>query len=190
MSDSFLSDLRQVPDQQEVWLDNDSNLSWILEVVQLVTQDGAQHDQDSAIRSVSSPPHLATLTLTLTLTPSFLFQSLAHDNSALSSEIEAISVAPLPLPLSSATTPALLGPTTLVGIQKVSKFNLPPEKADSVLILMALWRIPEKNSDLVLCVNFPVREAGGEEVNAEAARDTFDLAVRTLLIKDYGLFAG
>lgn len=164
------SDLRQVPDQQEVWLDNDSNLSWILEVVQLVTQDGAQHDQDSAIR--------------------FLFQSLAHDNSALSSEIEAISVAPLPLPLSSATTPALLGPTTLVGIQKVSKFNLPPEKADSVLILMALWRIPEKNSDLVLCVNFPVREAGGEEVNAEAARDTFDLAVRTLLIKDYGLFAG
>ena len=45
-------DLRQVPDTQEVFLSNDSDLSLILEVLELVRDEGAQDDLDSAIRLV------------------------------------------------------------------------------------------------------------------------------------------
>ncbi|KAL8293033.1 hypothetical protein RQP46_000727 [Phenoliferia psychrophenolica] len=163
------SELRQVPDSQEVWLDNDSNLSFILEVVELVTESGPADDQQAALR--------------------FHFDSLAHDNTALSSTVSSLS-----LPSSAAPTtppnPPLLGPAVLSGLQTVAKFNLPPERADTVLVLMALWRIPDKRADLVLCVNFPVREEGGPELDSQLARSVFEKAVQGLKIKDYGLFAG
>lgn len=44
------SDLRQVPDSQEVYLSNNSDLSIILEVLQLVEEEGAADDLDKAIR--------------------------------------------------------------------------------------------------------------------------------------------
>ena len=54
---------------------------------------------------------------------------------------------------------------------------------------MALWRIPDKHADLVLCVNFPVREEGGPELDNQLAKTVFETAVKELRIKDYGLFA-
>lgn len=117
---------------------------------------------------------------------SFHYSSLAHDNTALTSTITTLTLPPSP-------SPPILGPTTLVGTQTVSKFNRPAEEADEVLILLALWRIPSKKADLVLTVNFPVlKEGKGErdEVGAEQARRVFEEVVRTLEIKDLGLFAG
>lgn len=42
----------------------------------------------------------------------------------------------------------------------------------------------------MLCVNFPVRKEGGEEVSGEVAKEVFERAVRTLVVRDLGLFAG
>lgn len=45
MSDScHRSDLRQIPDTQEVFLSQDSDTSTVLEILELVTTDGADHD--------------------------------------------------------------------------------------------------------------------------------------------------
>lgn len=83
------------------------------------------------------------------------------------------------------------GPTVLTGTQTVSKFNKPSEEADTVLIQFALWRIPSKNADVTLCVNYPVKMGeSGEERDPEDAKKVFEEAVRTFKIKDFGLFAG
>lgn len=178
-----------MPDSQEVWLDNDSNLSFILEVVQLVTESGPPDDQDAALRSVLCSRAESGHAAQTTLACRFHFASLAHDNTATSATVESLSL-PSPPSTSTSTSPTLLGPATLSGLQTVAKFNLPPERADVVLVLMALWRIPSKNTDLVLCVNFPVSEEGGPQLDATLARKVFADAVQGLQIKDYGLFAG
>ena len=68
---------------------------------------------------------------------------------------------------------------------------------------MALWRIPSKNSDLVLTVNFPLAYGdaekavigpGGEVVydtaGEGATKEMFGVIVESLKIEDLGLFAG
>ncbi|GAA5835593.1 hypothetical protein JCM9279_004590 [Rhodotorula babjevae] len=170
---SFLdaSDLRQVPDTQEVFLAPDSDLSLIVEVLELVKDEGSADDLEAAAR--------------------FLFSSLAHDNSALSSTVASVSVSSAAPRPSGPGQPVLLGPTILTGTQTVSKFNRPDSEADTVLIQQALWRIPARNADVTLCVNWPVRmgETGEERDDAEA-RKVFDEAVRSFEVKDFGLFAG
>lgn len=150
-------------------------------------------------RLQSSEYHLAILphaTTRLTrVSNRFHFSSLAHDNSALSSNISTVD-----LPSSSSTTangsadssrPEVQGPTVLKGTQTVSKFNRPAEEADTVLIQLALWRIPSKNADVTLCVNFPIKMGeSGEERDPVEARKVFESAVRSFEIKDFGLFAG
>lgn len=44
------SDLRQVPDTQEVFLAPDSDLSYIVEVLELVKDEQSEHDLDKAVR--------------------------------------------------------------------------------------------------------------------------------------------
>lgn len=53
---------------------------------------------------------------------------------------------------------------------------------------MALWRIESKKTDLVLTCNLPARD--GTEMGEDEAKRTFEEAVKSLLITDYGLFAG
>ncbi|GJN88385.1 hypothetical protein Rhopal_001351-T1 [Rhodotorula paludigena] len=165
------SDLRQVPDTQEVFLAPDSDLSYIVEVLELVKDEQSEHDLDKAAR--------------------FHFSSLAHDNSALSSTVSSVSTpsaAPKP---SGPGLPIVQGPTVLTGTQTVSKFNRPASEADTVLIQLALWRIPQRDADVTLCVNFPVRMGEtGEERSADEARRVFEEAVRSFEIRDFGLFAG
>ncbi|GAA5869005.1 hypothetical protein JCM8547_003248 [Rhodosporidiobolus lusitaniae] len=164
------SDLRQVPDTQEVFLSSDSDLSLIFEVLQLVKEEGAQDSLEAAAR--------------------FHFSSLTHDNAALSSTVSSLTL-PSSTPKTPPGIPTLLGPTVLRGVQKVSKFNRPAEEADDVLILLALWRVPEKDADVTLCVNFPVRMGEtGEERDGKEAERVFEEAVRTFEVRDYGLFAG
>ncbi|BGP46231.1 hypothetical protein JCM10450v2_002071 [Rhodotorula kratochvilovae] len=164
------SDLRQVPDTQEVFLAPDSDLSLIVEVLELVKGEGSADDLEKAAR--------------------FHFSSLAHDNTALSSTVSSVTLPSAPRPRGPGE-PTLLGPTVLTGLQTVSKFNRSASEADTVLIQQALWRIPERNADVTLCVNWPIRmgETGEERADDEARR-VFDAAVRSFEIKDFGLFAG
>lgn len=120
----------------------------------------------------------------LTLLSRFHFSSIAHDNDATSSTVHAVEI--LPSPESSGPSP-----TILTGRQTVAKYNC--TTPDEVEILLALFRIAEKNVDLVLSFNVPTAIANGEgaigEAGQERVRVVFDEAVRSLKIVDLGLFA-
>ncbi|GAA5937764.1 hypothetical protein JCM1841_004779 [Sporobolomyces salmonicolor] len=161
------SDLRQVPDTQEVFLAPDSDLSLIAEILELVKDDAAADSLEAAAR--------------------FHFSALAHDNGALSSDVSSLAL-PSSAPAPAPGEPEVLGPTLLSGIQLVSKFNRPASEADTVLIQLALWRIPSKNADVTLCVNYPIRMGEtGEERSPDEAKMVFEEAVRSFGIKDFGL---
>lgn len=114
------------------------------------------------------------------------FSSLAHDNDALSSSITSVRrAAPSP-------QRQLEGPIVLEGRQRVAKFNKAANEADDVLILLALWRIPGKKTDMVLTVNFPLAQGGkaAASIDDSEARRAFEAFVGSLEVKDWGLFAG
>ncbi|EST05064.1 Ran-interacting Mog1 protein [Kalmanozyma brasiliensis GHG001] len=156
------SDFRQVPDNQEVLVRDDSDISLIIEVLQLATDEGADENLDKAVR--------------------FHFSSLAHDNSASSStvhETHTISQATIP--------PATPQPATLTGTQLVRKFGKATEPEEPVNIRVALWRLPAKGIDLVLSVNEPGKTQ--DTPQASQAQDAFESAAASLCIRDWDLFA-
>lgn len=72
----------------------------------------------------------------------------------------------------------------------MQKFN--SQTTDEVRILLALYRVPHKNVDLVMTMNVPMTSADGGAVSEDdwgSARGIFDEAARSLRIVDYGLFA-
>ncbi|KAF8212461.1 hypothetical protein K438DRAFT_2010684 [Mycena galopus ATCC 62051] len=154
------SDLRQIPDTQEVFLYPDSSVSIIVEVLQRVDPS----DDDSAVR--------------------FHFDSLAHDNSATTSAVDAVAV--IPNTRGDKTPPAI----TLSGVQSVAKFNKSDQ--DQVRVLMALFRVEDKRVDLVVTFNVPMVSQDHGAVDAEGwntVQNHFDAFVRSLCIVDFGLFA-
>ncbi|KAI0029825.1 Mog1p/PsbP-like protein [Vararia minispora EC-137] len=153
------SELRQIPDTQEVFLSPTSDISIILEVLSSV------------------PPSI------LADAAKFHFDSLAHDNDATSSTIQSVTTLPNDR---GDSTPS---PTVLVGTQKVAKFNA--IAADDVYILLALYRVADKNVDLVLTMNVPTRgaDATENERRLAEAKGVFSAAVRSLSVVDYSLFA-
>ncbi|KAJ7134967.1 hypothetical protein C8R43DRAFT_1021638 [Mycena crocata] len=153
------SDLRQVPDTQEVLLYPQSSGSIIVEILERVDRD----TDDPAIR--------------------FHFDSLAHDNSAVSTTVDSVAVIPN---TRGDNTPSAI---TLSGVQFVPKFNL--TTPDQVRILMALFRVQDKRVDLVVTFNVPLKSQDDGVVDEEGWRDMqihFDAFVRTLRIVDFGLF--
>ena len=141
-----------MPDTQEVFLSPDSDVSYIIEILEQVEGDNC----DDVARSVSRPPasHLSTsfpspfkLTLSqLDRCRRFHFSSLAHDNSAVSSSVLSIagpsSTTPTlsSLPQSPPNQPPLI---KLKGTQQVAKFN--KEEQDEVCIFMGVWRVGGKS---------------------------------------------
>lgn len=124
------------------------------------------------------------------LTFRFHFDSVAHDNEALSSAIEDVHTIPNNRGGGDRTPSAIV----LCGQQAVQKFN--STAVDDVRIFLALYRVEEKGVDLVLTLNFPmtVGQGGGggtrrtEEQYADAKRDFYSIAT-SLRIVDFGLFA-
>ncbi|KAL0577248.1 hypothetical protein V5O48_004736 [Marasmius crinis-equi] len=154
------SDIRQVPDTQEVFLFPNSGVSIIVEILERV-----------------KPTHYEEAV-------KFHFGSLAHDNSATSEKVDAITV--IPNDRGDRTPSAIV----LSGMQSVSKYNR--EQVDEVRILMALYRVEEKPIDLVVTFNVPLTSADGGAVSAEGLKTVegqFDTFIRSLRIVDYGLFA-
>ncbi|KAJ7721071.1 hypothetical protein DFH07DRAFT_1008252 [Mycena maculata] len=153
------SDLRQVPDTQEVFLYPDSSVSIVVEILQRV--DPA--DDEPAIR--------------------YHFDSLAHDNSAQSATVEAVAV--IPNARGDNAPPAI----TLAGVQLVPKFNL--TTPDQVRVLMALFRVADKNVDLVVTFNVPMNSQDDGAVGEEGQNDVrihFEAFVTSLRIVDFALF--
>ncbi|CAE6355715.1 unnamed protein product [Rhizoctonia solani] len=156
------SDLRQVPDTQEVFLATDSEVSIIFEILERVAPD--------------DPIEVAK----------FHFDSLAHDNNAESSTVETVNT---PTQQLNSASPIKL--SVLQGTQLVPKFNR--THPDTVKILMAVYRVIEKDIDLVMTFNVPVKtEKLGSAVDAEGAKrwlEVYEAAVPSLNIVDFGLFA-
>lgn len=124
------SDVRQVPDNQEVLLSRTTNVSVIVEVLQCV----ATHtDADGMRQGVHDH-----------------FDSLAHDNSAQDTKIERVDA----LECAPQTVGATPAPSLLYGTQVIPKFGK-VQDLDTVHVYVALWRLPSKNVDLVLSVNDP-----------------------------------
>ncbi|CED85598.1 RAN guanine nucleotide release factor [Phaffia rhodozyma] len=160
------SDIRQVPDTQEVFLAHDSELSYIIEILEAVESDECA----GAIK--------------------FHFDSLAHDNTALSSTITSID-SPSSLSTESAVKFSDFPPSppnqptvvTLCGNQVVQKFGK-KELEGEVVIFMAVWRIQGKNTDIVFTINCP------EPSFRQAAEQAFRAAVPMFKVNDWNLFAG
>ncbi|KAH9934884.1 Mog1p/PsbP-like protein [Fomitopsis serialis] len=155
------SDLRQVPDTQEVFLYPDAGISIIVEVLQCVDAE-----QTADIVKLH-------------------FESLVHDNDAVENKI--IEVSQLSGESSGNRTPL---PIVLSGTQLVRKFN--HTHPDELRILLAVYRIQDKNVDLVLSMNIPMKTSDGATITGDqfaVAQETFSLAARSLRIVDYGLFA-
>ncbi|KAJ7109160.1 hypothetical protein C8R44DRAFT_801796 [Mycena epipterygia] len=153
------SDLRQVPDTQEVLLYPNSSVSIIVEILERV--DPA--DDDPAIR--------------------YHFDSLAHDNSAQSTVVNAVAITPNTR--GDNTPPAI----TLSGVQLVPKFNL--TTPDQVRVLMALFRVEDKRVDLVVTFNIPMNSQDDGAVDEEGWSDMqihFHAFVNSLRIVNFGLF--
>ncbi|KAF9533377.1 hypothetical protein CPB83DRAFT_873476 [Crepidotus variabilis] len=155
------SDLRQVPDTQEVFMYPQSGESIIIEILQKVELS----DPEDAIK--------------------FHFDSLAHDNSAQSFQVDSVVV-------SSAHTREDRTPTPicLKGLQMVPKFN--QVTPDKVLIFMALFRVETKDIDLVVTFNVPIESIDGGATDAAGelrAEQDFNTFVQSLRILDFHLFA-
>ncbi|KZT65435.1 Mog1p/PsbP-like protein [Daedalea quercina L-15889] len=154
------SDLRQVPDTQEVFLYPDSDISIIFEILQCV-------DATEAV-------DIAKLH----------FGSIAHDNDAVEQTV--IEVSKLTGEGSGNRTPL---PVVLRGTQLVRKFNhADPDELRVLLAVYRLqeqnvdlvlsMNVPMKTSD----------GANIAEGDFITARETFSTAVESLRIVDYDLF--
>eukprot|EP00730_Choanoeca_flexa_P017360 TRINITY_DN834_c0_g1_i1.p1 TRINITY_DN834_c0_g1~~TRINITY_DN834_c0_g1_i1.p1 ORF type:complete len:193 (+),score=47.50 TRINITY_DN834_c0_g1_i1:122-700(+) len=164
-----ISQFRQLPDNQEVYADAVTDQSIIIEILELADEVAA----DKAAE--------------------FHFNSLAHDNSALESNIEASA---------SVTAIADAGTKTIChGLQKVSKFNEAAARANTVRIYVCCLRYPNVTTDIVISLNAPIAvnntsssadaiDAGHAEAlsNPELTKALFETVVESLQIKTWSLF--
>ncbi|KAL1675089.1 hypothetical protein EV122DRAFT_268788 [Schizophyllum commune] len=156
------SDLRQIPDTQEVFLYPDSSASIIVEILQRVEPS----HYDAAIR--------------------FHFDSLAHDNDAQASTISNVSV--IPNDRAGDQTPSAI---ILSGVQSVAKFNRSTLDEVRVLMalyrveskgidLVVTFNIPTSTTD----------DSGAVSPEKWSTIESdFNSLVTSLQIVDFGLFA-
>jgi hypothetical protein len=183
------SDLRQIPDNQEVYLSSDSETSIVVEILQMVEEGQCSTDLWEAVKYVFPQENADSR---------FHFDSLAHDNTALSSTI---LTSPPSSPINSSPLEgnAQPKPVTLIGTQKIHKFTHNPtgaprpghedEEPDQVWIGMALWRcwMGKKKADVVLSVNVNMGAEGGEAEKEKVAA-WLENTVSSFRIEDWGLF--
>jgi len=154
------SDLRQVPDTQEVFLYPDSGVSIIVEVLQSV--------------EVTNLLEVAR----------FHFDSLAHDNDAEKSVVEQVDI------VTNGTGHHTPAPVILSGVQSVRKFNKTTPDEVRVLLavyrlvdhnidLVMTMNIPTRAED----------GDSVSDAEQAASKDVFAIAAQSLRIVDFGLFA-
>ena len=169
------SEFRQIPDAQEVYLDQTSDLSFIFEILDRVEPK----DPRDAARYARTP--WGFFFLPVSNHGRFHFDSIADDNSATSSTVNEILV-PKNQPVSPPHTPT---PIVLHGAQSVSKFNM--TKDDIVDVYLALYRLTELPHDIVFTLNMPLTTSTNESV-IQTMKEMFGSMAESLIIKDFGLF--
>ncbi|KAI8376984.1 hypothetical protein BD560DRAFT_391333 [Blakeslea trispora] len=171
--DSFVdaSQFRQIPDNQEVFVDMNTQQSLIFELLEQVEAKGTDIAK-------------------------FHFQQLADDNEAsdaavsFAAQLDPKEVCPL---LPPSTTEIYI----LQGTQKVSKFN--EKQADNTVeIIMTIVRLVQVETDFVLSVNAPIQLAstsseqeyaeGTSPISIEMVKQEVLTALKGLQVKDWSLF--
>ncbi|CAG8467273.1 7722_t:CDS:2 [Acaulospora colombiana] len=137
-----ISDVRDVPDNQEVFVNVETDQSIIVEILQHVNTDS----DEAAIRH-----H---------------FMALAADNDAEEhSDIQKVELAAIP------RLPPDVPKYLLLGQQLVSKFReTDPNSRNLLNILMALIRLPNHNTDIVITYNIPIL-IGATSSSRQTARE-------------------
>eukprot|EP00744_Colponema_vietnamica_P008431 GILI01012029.1.p1 GENE.GILI01012029.1~~GILI01012029.1.p1 ORF type:complete len:195 (+),score=24.81 GILI01012029.1:100-684(+) len=122
------SDLRHVPDGQEIFIDVRSDRSVIVEVLERVpTAD------DNSAR--------------------FIFQDLAEVNSSFETSVEqSQELSSSELPNIDPSLPKHL----CVGLQRISKYKETIEASNQVRICLCVIRLPQYEADIVITLNDPV----------------------------------
>jgi len=154
------SEIRQVPDNQEVFLSPDSAISIIIEILERVEPDGN---------------HEAAM---------FHFDSLAHDNDAQLARVDTTSVM---MNDRGDDTPS---PIILSGTQIVRKFNRQSADEIRVFMAIYRIESKRIDLVLTMNVPVGASEGDAvDELGIEAAKADFDVAATSLHIIDYSLFA-
>ncbi|KAF7728614.1 hypothetical protein EC973_005841 [Apophysomyces ossiformis] len=164
------SQFRQIPDNQEVFLDMQTQQSLIVELLEAVD---AQNEDIAR----------------------YHFEQVASDNEAVEYKVNTVQSVP-----TETATPCLPADITSVyvlqGTQQVAKFNEDKHQAYNVVqIWLAVVRLATVATDLVVTINAPVAVAPGSSESMAASLT--ELAVveqeitgllRGLTIKDWSLF--
>ena len=119
-----VAELRDVADTQEVYVEKDSTVSYLIDITQSVPV--AIEEPRKAIE--------------------FHYEGLAEENRAAESGIRSVDVQGVQV------KGECHGPVLLIGQQAVAKFRQGNDQAELVDVFMALWRIPSKNAEVVLTV--------------------------------------
>jgi len=152
------SDIRQVPDNQEVFLYPDSQISIVVEVLQRV----APNDDAGAAK--------------------FHFDSLADDNSATARSVENVTTI---RNNGGDKTPT---PTVLVGTQTVRKFNSTVPDTIRILLAVFRIVSKDVDLVLSMNVPLQTAEGETADAIYQEAQRDFGTAVKSLQIIDLGLF--
>ncbi|KAH0830511.1 hypothetical protein J3R83DRAFT_1962 [Lanmaoa asiatica] len=154
-----VSVLRQVPDNQEVFLYSDSSASIVTEVLQRISEP----IDTEAVK--------------------FHFEALAHDNDAISSTMQT------PFVMCNDRGDQTPPPIILHGSQRIRKFNAIAADDVDISIALFRVHSGGKSADLVVSVSIPRNSEGGVgEEHAVAIASEFNTLVTSLRIVNYNLF--
>lgn len=165
-----ISCYRDVPDNQEVFTDAESDQSVIVEILELA----AVSDEESA---------------------PFLFQDLAEAGSATSSTIEGTRrLENSDIPLLPENTTAY----SALGIQRVAKGRDDPQAANELQVILAVVRLKTVSSDVVITLNTPITidpcSSSAQAVSKDYKRwhdrapEDFNAMLQSFAVLDWGLF--
>ena len=145
-----VSDVRQVPDHQEVFVDKETDISFIIEIL---NYEESTNDDNAAL---------------------FHFNDLAQCNSAVQTQVDSSEVFDAAR-IEETQFMSQMRPEDvkciLVGRQTVSKFNVGPNGSmDDVLIFLTVVRMPQLGTDLLVSLNVPATKAStGDSVSRSQA---------------------
>eukprot|EP00877_Chromochloris_zofingiensis_P006208 jgi/Chrzof1/1840/Cz10g23090.t1_PPD8[v5.2] len=165
-----ISDVRPVPNNQEVFADANRDQSFVVEIV-----EHSPVSDDAAGR--------------------FVFEDLAAANNATHSAIEEIrTLGPEDMP----HMPENYHKCLVRGTQDVSKSREGPAAVNRVQLLVALIRLPDYESDIIITLNTPVfisqysssaqLTGSGAQAWHEDAPALFQAILKTFKINDYDVF--
>ncbi|KAI8822245.1 Mog1 protein [Fimicolochytrium jonesii] len=177
VAESFLdvSHIREIPDNQEVFVDVETDQSIVVELLEspegVAAEDAAKYH----------------------------FEQLAADND--SGEATILSVEQLEVASATPYLPPTTQASILVGRQQINKFNeRTPSAVNTVVIYLAVIRLPQVGTDVLVSYNHPIAlgegsssaaalsEAGGHIGVPDVAAENFKRSVQSLNVIDWGLF--